>query len=95
VEIELVGSNPTLFTSGSSYFKMDIDNKRGNITSFKFVQEEPIPDPNDPLTNIFPLIVGQTNQYVNETEVVELNTQTINNYPDGTMFRVHAYVEND
>jgi hypothetical protein len=74
---------------------MIVDNKRGNITSNKFVQLEPIPDPNDELTNVFPLISGSANQYVNETQRVKQNLNTIDNYLIGTQFKVKAEVQND
>ena len=79
----------------SGYLKMIIINMRGNITSTKFIQIDPIPDPNDPLTNIFPLISGATNQYQNETDIVDINPDTFNNYAEGTFFEVKAEVTND
>ena len=74
----------------SGHLTMKIVNKRGNITSTKFIQIEPTPDPNDPLTNLFPLIDGTTNKYVNET-----NTSTFNNYPEGSFFLIKAEITND
>jgi hypothetical protein len=95
VVINQVGSGFTSISSASSYLEMEIFIKRGNLTSNQFVQIEPVPDPNDALTNIFPLISGTTNQYVNETQIVKINLATINNYPAGTNFKVMAEVEND
>ncbi|CAI2386633.1 unnamed protein product [Moneuplotes crassus] len=80
---------------GYSWLRLDIVNKRGNITLTKFTQEFPVADPNDPLTNVFPLIDGQTNQYVNETTEVSLNQNTLANYPSGTIFKIKAEVTND
>jgi len=74
---------------------MNIKNLRGNITLTKFTQIEPVPDPNDPLTNIFPLIPGTTNQYINETDIVEINSDAIDNYPEGSTFKIKAEVQND
>lgn len=83
-----------MINSGGT-LEMDITNKRGNITYNKFTQIYPVADPNDQLTNLFPLISGSTNQYVNETQTVALNPDTIDNYPDGTEFKVKAEVRND
>ena len=79
----------------SGYLEMKVFNDRGNVTSTKFIQLKPFPDPSDPLTNLFPLISGTTNEHVNETEIVELNPATFNNYVDGTYFEVKAEVTND
>ena len=81
--------------SASETLEMIISNIRGNITLTKFIQILPVPDPSDPLTNIFPLISGQTNQYQNETTIVNLNIATIDNYSAGTKFSVKAEVQND
>jgi len=74
---------------------MQITNKRGNITFVQFTQVEPTPDPNNALTNLFPLISGTVNQYLNMTKTVDLNAATINNYAVGTKFKVKAEVRND
>ena len=74
---------------------MNITNNRGNITVNKFTQVTPTPDPNVELTNLFPLISGTTNQYLNETQELELNSNTIQNYAEGTLFKVKAEVQND
>ena len=73
---------------------MDIINNRGSITMNQFTQIEPTPDPNIVLTNVLPLITGATNQYLNNTQVVELNAATIDNYAEGTIFKVKAEVQN-
>ena len=95
VKVVLSGVSSSLMSSAGGVLSMDITNNRGNINYFKFVQIEPTPDPNSALTNVFPLISGTTNQYVNETKVVELNAATINNYAVGTIFKVMAEVHND
>ena len=79
----------------SGHLTMKIVNLRGNITSTKFIQIEPTPDPNDPLTNIFPLIDGSANEYVNETDTLEINTSTFNSYPEGSNFLIKAEITND
>ena len=75
--------------------QMEIINLRGNLTVNKFIQSAPTPNPTDPLTNVLPLITGSTNQYLNETQRVDLNAATINNYVSGTSFKMKAEVEND
>lgn len=93
IQIERVNGGVMIQAGGK--LTMDINNKRGNVTVNRFIQLEPIPDPNDELTNVFPLLIGTTDQYLNETLEVELNAGSINNYPQGTLFRVKAEVEND
>jgi hypothetical protein len=73
---------------------MNITNKRGNVNSNKFIQIEPTPTPSDALTNIFPIIPGQTDQYINEITDIDLNSATLENYAYGTTFRVRAEVTN-
>ena len=74
---------------------MDIFNNRGNITQTTFLQIEPVPDINDPLTNLFPLISSGPNQYLNETLEIQLEQTSVDNFPDGTIFTVKAEVRND
>lgn len=81
-------------SSAGGVLSISVTNKRGSSNYYKFVQMEPTPDPNNPLTNIFPLISGTTNQYVNETRIVELNPAAINNYAVGTLFKVMGEVHN-
>ena len=93
VSITIQGFSSSNYDYG--WLEMNIINKRGNITLTKFTQIEPVPTPSDPLTNIFPLIPGTTTQYVNETQFVELNQLTLNNYPLGTTFTITAEITND
>ena len=95
VKVTLNGASSTLMNSANGVLLMDITNKRGNINYYKFTQIDPSPDPNNPLTNVFPLISGSSNQYVNKTNTVDLNPNTLNNYPQGTNFKVKAEVRND
>ena len=95
VKILLNGVSSSLMSSAGGVLSMSITNKRGSINYNKFVQIEPTPNPSDALTNLFPLISGSTNQYVNETTIVELNPSTIKNYAVGTLFKVMAEVHND
>ena len=93
--VSLNGASSTIMISASGILHMEITNKRGSINYHKFTQIEPTPDPNDPLTNIFPLISGSTNQYLNDTDSVDLYSNALNNYPQGTNFKVKAEVHND
>jgi hypothetical protein len=95
VKINLIGVGSTVMVEAEGTLHMEISNKRGNITVNQFIQKSPVPDQNDVLTNLFPLISTSPNRYLNETQTVDLNPDTINNYPDGTIFEVKAVVQND
>jgi hypothetical protein len=95
VEIKLKGVGSTIMTTAGGTLQMTVNNKRGNITVNQFIQVSPVPDPNDILTNLFPLVSSSPNVYLNETKTVDLNPDTISNYPDGTAFVVKAVVQND
>ena len=95
VEISLSEVSSTVMVNPFGTLTMSIINNRSNITVNKFTQMTPTPDTNDELTNLFPLINGTTDQYLNETQEVELNSNTISNYAEGTLFRVKAEVQND
>ncbi|CAI2385241.1 unnamed protein product [Moneuplotes crassus] len=95
ISLLLNDDNSTFLNSPSSILEMVIHNKRGNVTSYKFTQTFPIPNPADPLTNILPLIAGQTDKYVNETNIVKLSKTTIDNYPAGSKFLIMSEAQND
>ena len=94
VQILLSGVNSNIMKISGGILSMEIANSRGSITVNKYEQIEPTPDPNVVLTNVLPLISGTTNQYLNNTTIVELNAQTIENYVEGTVFKVKASVQN-
>ena len=92
--IKLSGVSSNIMIISGGVLSMEIINNRGSIIMNKFIQIEPTPDSNDLLTNVLPLITGTTNQYLNSTQVVELNAATIDNYPEGTIFKIKAEVQN-
>ena len=92
--IKLSGVTSNIMQIAGGILSMEIINKRGSITMNQFTQIEPTPDSNIVLTNVLPLITGATNQYLNNTQVVELNAATIDNYVEGTIFKVKAEVQN-
>jgi hypothetical protein len=95
VKINLAGVGSTIMTTAGGSLQMTINNKRGNITVNQFIQVSPVPDPNVVLTNLFPLVSSSPNVYLNDTKTVDLNPDSINNYPDGTTFVVKAVAQND